>query len=457
MYVSWSTGNATGASNPPTMPQVQWGKTSDYGSVQDADNSAAVPLPAGFSRQPIENTIYNNLLITTLSPGTTYHYSVSDDGTTWSADRTFTTAVSAPSDFRFTAFGDQATASRTAGRMVALVASRKPAFHITPGDLAYATPKGEKVPNFASFHPALWDDYFDIIGNTGSHSIPWMASVGAHEVEPLGNHGYAGFITRFPQPYDHKSGTPVVHTFSYGNVAFIHVDGNDLSAQAPINNGYSKGAQTTWLKKKLAAYRAAGSGIDFIVVACDVCCYSTNRTHGSDGGVRDAWGPLFDRYNVDVVISGHVHAYERSNPMRATVATRRVASGGTIHPTTDGTTYICAGGGGNTLYKTWYGATDAGDAGNSTTTKIWRWRGGDTASGGTGGHVQVTDSVKHFSAFRRAVWSSLLIDVTAPTATSNKTRMHIRAVKPAQSSGAVTSIANPAVMDSVTLVRTHHA
>jgi hypothetical protein len=65
--------------------------------------------------------------------------------------------------------------------------------------------------------------------------------------------------------------------------------------------------------------------------------------------------------------------------------------------------------------------------------------------------------VKHFSAFRRGVWSCLLIDVTAPTATSNKTRMHIRAVKPTQSSRAVTSIANPAVMDSVTLVRTHHA
>jgi hypothetical protein len=457
MYVNWSSGSANGASDPPSQPQVKWGSSAGrYGTPQDADHSRQVPMPAGVTGEPVENTFYSNALIRSLSPGTTYHYSVTNDGSNWSADRTFTTAGAGLPNFRFTAFGDQATKPRTSAQMVSLIASRKPAFHVSPGDLAYATPKGEKIPDFDSFHPALWDNYFNIISKTGTHSIPWMASVGAHEVEPLERHGYAGFVTRFAQPYDAASGTPVAHTFRFGNVAFIHLDGNDLSAQETINTGYSGGAQTAWLKKKLAGFRAAGSPIDFIVVVCDCCCYSTNRSHGSDGGLRDVWGPLFDKYHVDLVISGHVHAYERSNPMRAGKATRRVARGGSVHPVTDGTTYINAGGGGNNLYKTWYGPTDAGDAGNSTPAKIWRWRDGDSAKGGHGGPVQRTDPVKHFSAYRHAAWSALLVDVTAPTKSNKTTRMRIRAIRPTQSASAVTSIASPAVIDSVTLVRTHH-
>jgi hypothetical protein len=44
--------------------------------------------------------------------------------------------------------------------------------------------------------------------------------------------------------------------------------------------------------------------------------------------------------------------------------------------------------------------------------------------------------------------------VTPPTAKSKQTTMSVRALRPAQKSGAVTSISNPKVMDSVTLVRT---
>lgn len=456
MFVSWSTGTASGASHKPSKPQVRWGLSTSYGSVQHADRSAQVPLPGAAAGGPAENAFYNSALLSSLSPGTTYHYQVSNDGHIWSADRNFTTALAGLSDFRFTAFGDQGIEGRSAVPMVALVASLKPAFHLLSGDLAYATPRGMKVPDFDGFHPERWDTYLAMIGHSGSHSFPWMSSVGAHEVEPLGHHGYAGFITRFRQHYDHTSGTPVAHAFKSGNVAIIHVDGNDLSAQETINTGYSNGAQTAWLKRKLAGYRTAGSGIDFIVVVCDCNCYSSNQTHGSDGGVRDAWGPLFDRYDVDLVISGHVHAYERTHPMRAGKATRQVASGGTVHPATDGTTYICAGGGGNNLYTTWYGTTGGGDAGSATPPKIWRWRGGDTTSGGTGGHVQRPDTVKHFSAFRRGAYSCLVLDVTAPTATQSETRLHIRALKPAQTISTVTSISNPAVMDSVTLIRTHH-
>jgi hypothetical protein len=341
--------------------------------------------------------------------------------------------------------------------MVELAASFDPAFHLVAGDLAYATPQGELLPTLTGFDPTQWDNYLNMAGPAGAQSIPWMASVGAHETEPLGDDGYAGFVTRFPQSYDSSSGSPVVHTFSYGNVAFIHLDGNDLSAQEPVNNGYTGGAQTTWLSTQLAGYRAPGSGIDFIVVVVNCCCYSSNQKHGSDGGLRYVWGPLFDQYQVDLVISGHVHAYERTNPMINGALTRVVRSGGTVYPATDGTTYIFAGGGGNELYKTWYGRTGSGDPGSYTAPKIWQWTGGQSATGGTGTPENVTDPANNYSAVRYAVWSCLVVDVTAPASTGDQTSMRVQAMMPAQTFSAVTSITNPTLMDSVTLVRTSRA
>lgn len=456
MYVTWAAGTASAAKPTVPAPQIRYGTTSSYGTTRAVDSSKPVPIPSPGTGEPVENTVYNTVLLASLTSGTTYHYSVSNDGDTWSADAAFTTAKAGPSTFRFTAFGDQATSATTAGRMVSLAAAQDPALHVMPGDLAYATPQGIRYPDVNGFHPSLWDSYLKLVGPLGAQSIPWQSSVGAHEVEPLDDFGYAGFITRFPHAYATDSGSPVTFAYRYGSVAFVHLDGNDVSAQETIITGYTAGRQTAWLDRTLAAYRAT-AGVDFIVVVCNCCCYSSNRNHGSDGGLRDAWGPLFDEYAVDLVISGHVHAYERTNPIRAGQPTRHVAAGGIVHPVTDGTTYICAGGGGNGLYTTWYGTTDSGDAGNSTAPKIWRWSGGDTASGGSGSSREYTDTAKGYSAVRRAVWSCVVVDVTPPAYTGGVTTMQIRTLMPTQTTSAVTSIANPALIDSLTLSRSSRA
>ena len=453
MNLSWSTGTASGTRQAPPSPQVRWGLDAGYGATQPASHSGPVPVPSWVSGEPAENTIYNNTLLTGLDPGTTYHYSVSNDGIAWGPDTTFRTATAGGTGFRFAAFGDQGTHLATTAPMAALVASHDPAFCLVVGDLSYATPRPSPIPDTARFRPAAWDAYLGIAGPAAAQSIPWQAGVGTHEIEPLTRHGYAGFLTRFPQPYDLTSGSPVVYAFSYGNVAFIHLDGNDLSAQAPQNNGYTRGGQTSWLAARLAAYRTAGSGIDFIVIIFGNCMFSSNQEHGSDGGIRTIWEPLFDQHHVDLVINGHVHAYERTNPMRAGQPTAAVPSGGTVHPEKDGTTYICAGGGGQGLYRTWYGTTGAGDPGAPTPPKVWEWTGGDSPAGGSGKHVDLTDTAAGYSAFRRARWHCLIVDVTAPAGLGSETQMHIRAVAPAQTLTGVTSITQPRTMDSVTLAR----
>ncbi|MGD0557831.1 MAG: metallophosphoesterase family protein [Streptosporangiaceae bacterium] len=460
MYVSWSAGTYDGSVPSVPRPQVRWGLDYRYGRTEHAFRSGTVPLPAA-TGEPSENTVYSNALITGLRPGTTYHYSVSNDGVTWSDDVTFTTADEGLTDFRFTMVGDEATSETTSLPIAQAIAAVNPKFNVVVGDLSYAGggsgyySNGE-IYDAVDFSPGEWDEYLGIVGPAAAQSIPWSVSVGNHEMEPLDDFGYAGFTTRFPQAYasSRATGSPVVKDLTYGNVAVIQLDGNDLSAELSDNNGYTEGKQTRWLIEKLQGYRAPGSGIDFIIIGFHNCAFSSNTSHGSDGGIRLVWQPIFDKYHVDLVVNGHVHAYERTNPIIGGKITKEVAAGGTVSPETEGTTYINAGGGGQDLYTGWYGTTDAGDPAHATGAPLmWGWTGDNTATGGTGTSEDITDAVTGYSAYRHANWSFIALDVKAPRFAGDETSILVRAIDPTQTSSGITTISNAAVMDSVTLVR----
>jgi hypothetical protein len=461
MFVSWSAGTATGPVVSVPKPLVQWGPDASYGRIEAAFFSGTVPVPS-ITGEPVENTVYSSALIGNLRPDTTYHYSVSNDGVNWSPDVTFTTAPQGLTDFRFTMVGDEATSDSTSLPIAQVIASLNPRFNVVVGDLSYAGGGSGYYSNgvptdVSAFSPGLWDQYLGIVGPTAAQSIPWQVGVGNHEMEPLADFGYVGFTTRFPQAYAHEkvSGSPVVKAFTYGNVAVIQLDGNDLSAELNDNNGYTEGKQTSWLVDKLTEYRSPGSGIDFIVVGFHNMVFSSNTTHGSDGGIRTVWQPIFDQYQVDLVVNGHVHAYERTYPVIGGEVTKTVPSGGTVHPATDGTTYIGAGGGGQSLYTGWYGVTGGGDPANASGPPlIWEFTTSDTAEGGTGNTVDITDPVANYSAYRHANWSFIAIDVKAASFFGGETSMLVRAIDPTQTSGGITSTSGPVVMDSVTLVRT---
>ncbi len=74
-------------------------------------------------------------------------------------------------------------------------------------------------------------------------------------------------------------------------------------------------AQTQWLEDTLAAQQDAGV---WTVVAMHKPAYSAGD-HGSSLGVRAAWAPLFDRYDVPLVLAGHDHDYQRSTPQNGVV------------------------------------------------------------------------------------------------------------------------------------------
>jgi hypothetical protein len=485
MYVSWSSGSYNTPSTAPA-PQVRYGLSSNYGSIATA-TAGTVPVPANppYGSQPsgnVDDTLYIHTLITGLTPGTTYHYSVSYDGINWGPDTTFTTDIPGVHNYRFAACGDEATSTTSTQPVAAAIAalSPPPVFTLVAGDLSYASggvaalgdQYGASAGNTTqgSYSPSAWDSFFAILGPTVAQNIPFYWGVGNHEMEPLTNDGYAGVLTRFPQNYATNSGGPVNQTYTHGNVAFIQLDGNDLSSEIANNNGYTNGQQTTWLTGLLQQYRAAGSGIDFIVVYFHNCMFCSNQTHGSDGGVRTVWEPIFDQYQVDLVINGHVHAYERTYPIYNGTPTAVVASGGTVNQSAtpygtgaagNGTTYICAGNAGQSLYTNWYGPSGGGDVNatagggqpgtvSSSGPLVWQWSGGGTSKGGSGTASDVADTTTHYSAYRHANWGFIYVDVVAPTSSNLTTSLNVTAVSPS----AVVTSSDGAVIDSVIIERT---
>ncbi len=67
--------------------------------------------------------------------------------------------------------------------------------------------------------------------------------------------------------------------------------------------------QQAWLASTLAH-----SDARWIVVMLHHPPYSAGW-HGSDEAARDAFAPLFERYGVQLVLSGHDHDYQRSEPI----------------------------------------------------------------------------------------------------------------------------------------------
>jgi hypothetical protein len=289
---------------------------------------------------------YLHVPIERLRPGTTYYYTLGHDG--WDSLETFGTFTTAPGGrvpFRFTAFGDEGVTYDSVAT-TNQIRGLNPAFHLHAGDISYAEDGGDGLLT-DPYDPRVWDSWFTQSAPAAGN-IPWQVAVGNHEMESwYPQNGYAGQHAR----WDFPGGTsgPVYYSFTYSNVAVLIIDANDVSYEIPANFGYTDGAQTAWVKKTLAAYRADPS-IDFIVAYFHHCAYSTCTSHGSEGGVREFFVPLFDEYNVDLVINGHNHIYERNNPLIGGTQTCTAPIGSTITPATEGTTYVVAGGAGESLY-----------------------------------------------------------------------------------------------------------
>ena len=141
-------------------------------------------------------------------------------------------------------------------------------------------------------------------------SIPYqpLLDAGVKFYASLGNHDNAN--ESFYAPYN-MNGSPY-YTFNKGNVRFF-----------ALNSNYMDPKQLAWLENEL---KGAGDG-DWKVCYFHHPLYSSGKTHGSSTDLRQVLEPLFIKYHVDVVFSGHDHVYERVKPQNGIYYFTEGASG----------------------------------------------------------------------------------------------------------------------------------
>ena len=138
----------------------------------------------------------------------------------------------------------------------------------------------------------------------------------------MGNHDYltengGPYKTVFEFPVK-SSATEDYYVENYDTAQIFSLNGNiDYSAGS---------AQYNWFQSALAS-----SDKKWKIVMIHQPPYSSG-SHGSTSNMEDSLIPLFDQYQVDLVLSGHDHGYERSQD-------------------SSGVTYIVSGGGGSPLYS----------------------------------------------------------------------------------------------------------
>jgi predicted phosphodiesterase len=170
---------------------------------------------------------------------------------------------------------------------------------------------GDMVNNGNSI--SEWHDYWfkPLETLNAAQTIPVIYARGNHDSE----HALAYAYGTLP-------GNEAWFAFDYGNSRFIFLD-SEASTSAAID-------QYNWLQSELN--RPETQQAAFRIVCFHKPPYANLWNGGGytgEGFVQADWVPLFTQRNVDIVISGHMHAYQRG--------------------ATNGVVYIVSGGGGGTL------------------------------------------------------------------------------------------------------------
>jgi 3',5'-cyclic AMP phosphodiesterase CpdA len=190
--------------------------------------------------------------------------------------------ANSPGSVKFAVIGDNGTGDRPEYE----VAQQMAAFHakfqfdtvIMLGDNMYGSQKPQDfVDKFEQPYKALLD-----------RGVRFYASLGNHDNQT--NRNYKLF----------NMGGERYYTFVKGNVRFFVLDSDLLDPK-----------QLAWIEMALK-----DSGDEWKICYFHHPLYSDGRTHGSQVDVRVVLEPLFIKYGVNVVFSGHDHVYERIKPQK---------------------------------------------------------------------------------------------------------------------------------------------
>jgi hypothetical protein len=259
-----------------------------------------------------------------LSAATTYQYDLrvgSGDPTPAVVDGFRTAPANGTGTVRLVGFGDSGNGSSTQGQIAARINAETFDLALHNGDVAYS--RG----TYAQF-----DSYFFAYYRDWLRRIAVFPSIGNHDDMTSSATPYR---TLFVLPRDgastaYPNNAERFYSFDYGPVHFIALD-----TQAAFLDSARRQEQIAWLTADLQASQAQPWRIAFFHRPL----YSSGAEHGSDLAIRQAFGSLFERYNVQLVFNGHEHSYERTVPWRESTNADWQA-----------VTYVITGGAGAGLY-----------------------------------------------------------------------------------------------------------
>ncbi len=225
--------------------------------------------------------------------------------------------------FNIAAVGDFGCTSNT-DRVINAITNVNPELVLGLGDYSY------------TISPSCW--YTKIASIESKMHNPTTIAMGNHETPNnssthLTQEGRRDLLDRF-------NITTTYYSFDYGNIHFLVLD-----TESPFGKG---SAQYNFATRDL--YNASTNAIiDWIIVYFHKPIYTSPTTHSALQSFRDLYQPLFDRYNVDLVLQAHNHNYERSKPLKYN-SIITVDDSTNNYGDYEGQIYITIGTGGRSLY-----------------------------------------------------------------------------------------------------------
>src|SRR5437868_6031658 len=169
------------------------------------------------------------------------------------------------------------------------------------------TPQYEVAAEMEAYRKVVGYDFVTMMGDNiyGSHKprdfelkfeTPYkpLLDAGVKFYACLGNHDDSNETRYKPFNMDGQR----YYSFKKGDAQFFVLDSNYMDA-----------AQLEWINNQLS-----GSTAKWKIAYFHHPLYSDGRFHGPDLDLRKQLMPMFEKYGLNVVLSGHDHVYERFKP-----------------------------------------------------------------------------------------------------------------------------------------------
>ena len=273
----WETDFAT------TGTTLEYGADTSYGTKV---KGFSVAYPTDLAGEDAPSVRVHQAHACGLKPATTYHYRVGS-GAQVSADATFTTGPADASPVRLLVIGDSRDSVSVWNQALTMGAADAPDLIVYTGDAVI----------LGTIQDA-WDAWFDA-AKAVLPGIPMMSLLGNHEANA--RHYYA----QFPGP-----GNQQWYSFDYGD---LHVTAlNDT----PLDPTTISADQKQFLDADLGK-----SNKTFKIVSHHKPVYTSYEGadilgHMHESELEMSWVPLEQSHQVDLVMNGHVHGFERTFPLQ---------------------------------------------------------------------------------------------------------------------------------------------